>query len=444
MRSAAPTLHGERLRAAQAQWKRRAPHWHPGGNDDVRETIVEVKRREPHLLSDEEAWGFDVHGFLIIRGALRGAELAECQALAAEGVVPAGLATHPVALRHVQQLCGAAWRLQGEASLVDWEAAAASGSHIAGGSVPHDHSRAYYRQNGSRWCQGLRALWALADAPSDGHGSGVRLLPASHTLNVPIPGAVLRGEDCYLEALGMDLQPALEAGDLLLHAATLAYGLHSRSKHAPPLVQCNYLAVFVRPADLFADVSFTGDEAFIAELSAEERCVLGLPPTDCPNHKPPPYVGLQPALLSDGKVTRLETPTEVAARAGQPYHPSGLSPPGSSGNCAESAEVDPLEYFYWELTGFLVVRGAMDSTLLAGTHVVPACPGSAAVPTEDPVQLHELDAVCLVSLPLCVFACVSVWQPVYSCTDHVRVMACSCQCRSRQPAGPASAGGRHC
>ena len=30
----------------------------------------------------QEEWGFDVHGFLIIRGALRGAALAECQGLA--------------------------------------------------------------------------------------------------------------------------------------------------------------------------------------------------------------------------------------------------------------------------------------------------------------------------------------------------------------------------
>jgi hypothetical protein len=328
MRSAAPTLHSERLLEAQAQWRRRVPHWHPGGNELVRDTVVEVQRRESHLLSDEEAWGFDVHGFLIIRGALRGAELAECQALAAEGVAPAALATHPVALRYVEQLCGAAWRLEGDASLVEWGVADASGPSIAGGSVPHNHSHAYYRQNGSRWCQGLSALWALADAPSD--GSGVRLLPASHTLNVAIPEAVLSGEDRYLESLGMELQPALEAGDLLLHAASLAHGLHRRSTRTPPppLVKCNYLAVFVRPADPSVDVEFTGDEPFLAELGAEERCVLGLPPSsqlqsddeqECTGatNGGGSYVavGQQPALRSDGTVTRLESPAEVAARA---------------------------------------------------------------------------------------------------------------------------------
>lgn len=370
MDQAAPTLHSERLSAAQAQWSARRPHWHPDKEHPPRVA----------MLADEEAWAFDVHGFLIIKGALRGAELAECRTLAAEGVAPAALATHPVALRYVEQLCGAAWRLEGEAALVDWGAAEASGPRIAGGSVPHDHSRAYYQPRGNRpgWCQGLCAVWALADAPSD--GSGVRLLPASHTLNLSIPDVVLSGEDSYLESLGMELQPALQAGDLLLHAATVAHGLHCRNAPVaadpPPLLKCSYLAVFARAADASVDVPFTGEEPFLSELGAEERCVLGLPPAGDSNAAGV-GVGQQPALRSDGRVTRLESPPEVAARAGQPYHPSGL--PGNDGGDSPAADtaagegalnVDPLEFFYWELTGFLVVRGAMDTALLAAANAV--------------------------------------------------------------------------
>ena len=61
----------------------------------------------------------------------------------------------------------------------------------------------------------------------------------------------------------------------------------------------------------------------------------------------------------------LESPGEVAARAGAPYHPAGVraSPP-------DPAEVDALEFFYWELTGFLVVRGAMGAQLLADANAV--------------------------------------------------------------------------
>ena len=373
MHSAAATQHSERLREADAQWRRRRPHWHPGGNEPERGVTVEVKRRESHLLSDEEAWAFDVHGFLVIKGALQGGELAECQSLAAVGSVPAALATHPAALRYVEQFCGAAWRLEAPASLVEWESATTSAGAsgrpvIAGGNVPHNPSRAYYHQNGSRWCQGLRAMWALSDVPT--RGSGLRLLPASHTLNVPIPEEVLRGEDDYLESLGMELQPELEAGDLLLHAATLAHGLVRRATSAPPrLCSCSYLAVYARPADPSADVAFAGGEPFLAELGPVERSVLGLSPVPGEGLSAG-GPGMQAALLSDGeKTVRLETPAEVAARAGLPYHPSGL-PPRITSPATGAAIVDPLEFFYWELTGFLVVRGAMDSTLLAAANAV--------------------------------------------------------------------------
>ena len=76
---------------------------------------------------------------------------------------------------------------------------------------------------------------------------------------------------------------------------------------------------------------------------------------------------------------------------GQPYHPSGLPTPGSAAVAAAAELVDPLEFFFWELTGFLVVRGAMDSALLAAANAVldrhaqaghgPAAPAAAAAAT---------------------------------------------------------------
>eukprot|EP01051_Picozoa_sp_SAG22_P033359 SAG22_NODE_14573_length_371_cov_0.753676_1_plen_51_part_10 len=44
-----------------------------------------------------------VHGFLIIRGALSGSELTECAALASRGVVPGALATREDVLRYVEE-----------------------------------------------------------------------------------------------------------------------------------------------------------------------------------------------------------------------------------------------------------------------------------------------------------------------------------------------------
>lgn len=335
-----------------------------------------------------------VHGFLIIRGALSGSELTECAALASRGVVPAALATHEVVLRYVEQLCRSAWcvdqnsflgpsllflpvlkkvpilhpgpdrHLDSPAALVDgWPAAAVPGrrrrTQLSGGGTPHDPGRAYHHQNGvaqGRWCQGLHAVFALTDAPST--GAGLVLLPASHTLNVPIPEAVLRGEDDYLQSLGMELQPELRAGDLLLHAATLARGLSplpAAGATPPVLCSCGYTAVFARPSGPAADVEYSGERRWLQGLGPAEAAVLGLPAAD----------GSFPAVISDGSTARVETPEEVAARAGRPFHPAGFSlgPP-------DPALVDELEFFFWELTGFLVVRSVMDAAWLAEANAV--------------------------------------------------------------------------
>jgi hypothetical protein len=41
---------------------------------------------------------------------------------------------------------------------------------------------------------------------------------------------VRRGEAGYLGSLGVELQPALAAGDLLIHAGSLAHGGNSRGR----------------------------------------------------------------------------------------------------------------------------------------------------------------------------------------------------------------------
>jgi hypothetical protein len=85
-------------------------------------------------------------------------------------------------------------------------------------------------------------------------------------------------------------------------------------------------------------------------------------------------VGSWPALRSDGGTTRLETDDEVASRGGAPYHPgldkSDAGRAGTAVGAAGDTEVDGLELFYWELTGFLVVRGALGAAHLAAANAV--------------------------------------------------------------------------
>ena len=64
-------------------------HGTPVGADEALPSTETDRTSLSTQLSPEEAWGFEVHGFIIVRNALSGSQLVECQALAARGVTPA-------------------------------------------------------------------------------------------------------------------------------------------------------------------------------------------------------------------------------------------------------------------------------------------------------------------------------------------------------------------
>lgn len=339
----------ERLQAAQKVWPHLKPPWHPHLPDQER-VVAEAPVSANGKMSPEEDYGFEVQGFLIIRGVLNQEELAEYNRLLDCGNLPKTLEHHPVLVRYIEQLCGLAYRLDSPITMLE-QLAPHQSRPMAGGNEPRNPSRAYFHQGSSRFCQGVRAVWALAEVPAN--AGGLILLPASHTVNIPVPDCVLNGEDDYLESLGMCLQPALQAGDLLLHANTLAHGLRPWAYTEGPqrLASCEFISVYARPSNLSADC-ITPDkrnESFpwIANLNTAERTVLGL--EDTPTTPAPP-------LLSDGHQTWLDP----AIQETNPFYHPGIY----NNQPAPVTEVDPLEFFYWELTGFLVVRNVMDQDWL--------------------------------------------------------------------------------
>ena len=349
---ATPT-HQERLQAAQEVWPHLNPPWYPHLPEQER-PVSEARSLADGKMSPEEDYGFDVQGFLIVRGALDKTELEECNRLVDRGSMPAALCAHPVVVRYIEQLCGLAFRVDKPVTMVE-QLGQLELRPMVGGNEPRNPSRAYFHQGPSRFCQGVRAVWALADAPAG--AGGVVLLPCSHTVNVPVPNCVLSGEDKYLESLGMCLQPALRAGDLLLHASTLTQGLRPWRHEGGPqrLATCEFVSVYARPSDFSSDSLTEGGRTaelpWMAGLSPEERTVLGLADT---------AIGPAPPLLSDGKHTWIDPAAQLA---NCPYHPgvydNQLVPPTT---------IDPLEFFYWELTGFLVVKNVMDLNWLAATN----------------------------------------------------------------------------
>lgn len=341
---ATPT-YGERLRSANEIWPHLKPPWHPH-LPGAEEAVWEATAPDAESMSPEENYGFEVKGYLIVRGVLNQAELAECNRLVDNGTVPEGLCAHPVLIRYIEQLCGLAYRVDRPVAMVD-QLMPEESRPMVGGNEPRNPSRGYFHQGDSRFCQGVRAIWALEDVP-EGAGS-VTVLPGSHAVNVPVPECVLNGEDAYLESLGMCLQPVLQAGDLMLCAGSLAHGLRPWVHKGGPqrLASCEFVSVFARPSEFSAD-SLTeggskGEKPWMDGLSLEVRTLFGLEDT---------AEGPAAPLMSDGRHTWID---QTPRTPDQIYHPGIYD-----NREASPAEVDPLEFFYWELTGFLVVRNVMD------------------------------------------------------------------------------------
>ena len=85
----------------------------------------------------------------------------------------------------------------------------------------------------------------------------------------------------------------------------------------------------------------------MSDLAPEERLVLGLADESEPDLDPP-------ALISDGHSLRY-------GPSAAEYHPRLLAPVSHfADSIGSSSPIDPEEQFFWELNGFIVLRGVMD------------------------------------------------------------------------------------
>ena len=196
---------------------------------------------------------------------------------------------------------------------------------------------AYRQHNGVRFCQGVRALWALSDV-NEGDG-GLVVVPSSHNSSVDAPQELVDGTD----DMELVVQPALNAGDLLLCAESVMRGMRPWQGNGPQrLLECGYISAGVRPSD---ESEITGEESGIsewaAELTPEQRAIV-----HNPNRPYPP-----PVVHSDGERVWFADEPGV-------FHPSIYTRAHDSG-------IDEKEFFHWDLCGHLVLRGVMDADWLA-------------------------------------------------------------------------------
>jgi hypothetical protein len=203
---------------------------------------------------------------------------------------------------------------------------------LSGGNEPRDPGSAYYFRNGNRHCQRILVLWALAEAPAG--AGGFAFVPNSHRVQVEAPAGLAGGAD----GMGVLARPALAAGDCLLVAGSCLHGLRPWRHAAPHRLLCYEFVGRGVLGAIGPGPLAQRPPAPDASLSAEQRALLYAP--DYAGSQPPP------AVVTDGERVRLD-----AARA--VFHPSLYTD-------ARDPTISQDEFFFWELNGYLILKGVMD------------------------------------------------------------------------------------
>ncbi|NKB69582.1 MAG: hypothetical protein GKR89_21135 [Candidatus Latescibacteria bacterium] len=301
-------------------------------------------------MGNEENYAFDVAGYLHVPSVLGKGLVAALNEALDEGGETEGMLGWPAPQRdlfrnlliqpqlvwYLNQLMGHGFRLDRAPRLLGHEPGEDSGG-LTGGDEPRNPSRAYYIQNGRRCCAALRVIWALEEvAAGDG---GVQVVQASHKSNVATPADLLSGAD----DMGLVKQVAFKAGDLFLLAGTTLQGFQAWSNGDRRLLVYDYAArAMIQSNGTGPGAAADPVPQWAQDEPAPVRAVL---------HKPG-YAGYNPppVLNTDGDKTWVEDSRDD-------IHPSIYSRDPNS-------TIDEKEFYFWDLNGYLVVRGVMDQEWL--------------------------------------------------------------------------------
>jgi hypothetical protein len=205
-------------------------------------------------MNDDEKYLFDLHGYLVIRGALSPEEVRSANAAidhhadqiqigpndlahgsrTLQGTTGRGnlggmltwekphcdvfrqMTAHPNLTPYLEDLLGPGFRLEGM-SLITMDKGA-EGFWFHEGATPYDRSRNYHHHNGRMYCGMTNMAVQLADvAPGAG---GFACLPGSHKANYPCPGDI-RLYETHQERFA---QIPAKAGDVILFVECLMHG----------------------------------------------------------------------------------------------------------------------------------------------------------------------------------------------------------------------------
>ncbi|MBT4137144.1 MAG: hypothetical protein HOE48_04470, partial [Candidatus Latescibacteria bacterium] len=198
--------------------------------------------------------------------------------------------------------------------------------------------------NGRRYCEGVRVLWVLEDVQA-GDG-GFVMVPGTHKSNVETPEHILTGAD------DKDFlwQPELKAGDLLIVGLSVLQGMRPwQGSGKQCLLSYEYVGRgVIRSAGVGPESEKYPQPEWMADMTPEQQASLYKP--GYRDTTPPP------ALVTDGETVKLDDSRQI-------FHPSILiKDPNST--------IDETDFYFWDLNGYLVLRGVMDDAWLAEANAV--------------------------------------------------------------------------
>ena len=131
---------------------------------------------DQQLMTNEENYAFDLTGYLHVPGVLTRPEVARLnEAIDRMGALEGMLGwegdlrepfrdvlVHPQLVWYLDQIVGPGFRLDREPTILCDETCDTA-APLMGGNEPRDPALAYYHQNGRRFCEGVRVIWALSD-----------------------------------------------------------------------------------------------------------------------------------------------------------------------------------------------------------------------------------------------------------------------------------------
>ncbi|MXZ00428.1 phytanoyl-CoA dioxygenase family protein, partial [Candidatus Poribacteria bacterium] len=303
------------------------------------------------LMTNEENYAFDVAGYLHIPGVLSQEEVAALnEALDAFGeseMLLGGdtphrelfrdLLVHPTLVWYLNQIIGHGFRLDQAPRLLGQREGEA-GLTLTGGDEPRNPSLAYRIQKDRRSCQGVKAVWALDDIEEE--DGGLVVVQASHKSNVETPNDLAIGVD----DMDVVVQPKFKAGDLFLVAEPTLQGVRPWKDEPKRLLSYWYAARAAIQSNPVGPHSETESRPrWTDEATPAQKAVMYVP--GYKGSSPPPV------LNTDGEKTWVEDDSTVV-------HPSIYMRDPNSG-------IDEKEFYFWDLNGYLVVRGVMDEQWLA-------------------------------------------------------------------------------